>query len=38
LKHLSDDCRVLIKNADKIIDVNVLEDPKYRVADDILAG
>lgn len=37
LKHLSEDCKVLIKNADKIIDVNVLEDPKYRVADDKLA-
>jgi SulP family sulfate permease len=38
LKHLSPDCRVLIKNANKIIDVNILEDPKYRVSDDKLAG
>lgn len=38
LKHLSKDCKILIKNADKIIDVNVLEDPKYRVSDDKLAG
>jgi len=29
---------LLIKNADKIIDVNLLEDPKYMVADDKLAG
>nr|MBA3900972.1 SulP family inorganic anion transporter [Bacteroidota bacterium] len=27
LKHLSPDCKKLLKNADKIIDVNVLEDP-----------
>jgi len=37
LKHLSADCRKLIKNADKIIDVNILEDPKYFVSDDKLA-
>jgi len=36
LKHLSSDCRKLIKNADKIIDVNLLEDPKYFVSDDKL--
>ena len=32
LKHLSKDCRVLLKNADSIIDVNILEDPTYKVA------
>ncbi|MBK5192738.1 MAG: SulP family inorganic anion transporter [Flavobacteriaceae bacterium] len=32
LKHLSSDCRVLLKNADSIIDVNILEDPTYKVA------
>jgi len=37
LKHLSADCTKLIKNANKIIDVNVLEDPKYFVSDDKLA-
>lgn len=31
LKHLSTDCRKLLKNADKIIDVNVMEDPTYKV-------
>lgn len=31
LKHLSPDCRQLLKNADKIIDVNVMEDPTYKV-------
>lgn len=36
LKHLSPDCRQLLKNADSIIDVNVLEDPTYKVlADDL---
>lgn len=34
LKHLSSDCRILLKNAEKIIDVNILEDPTYRVAVD----
>ncbi len=31
LKHLSPDCRRLLANADEIIDVNVLEDPTYKV-------
>lgn len=31
LRHLSRDCRRLLSNADKIIDVNVLEDPTYKV-------
>ena len=31
LKHLSKDCQRLLKNADKIIDVNVLEDPTYKL-------
>jgi SulP family sulfate permease len=31
LRHLSGDCRKLLSNADKIIDVNVLEDPTYKV-------
>ncbi len=34
LKHLSPDCKKLLKNADKIIDVNVLEDPNYQVVVD----
>jgi SulP family sulfate permease len=33
LRHLSPDCRTRIKNAEKIIDINVIEDPKYFVAD-----
>lgn len=31
LKHLSTDCRQLLKNANDIIDVNVMEDPTYKV-------
>lgn len=34
LKHLSPDCRTLLKNAEEIIEVNVLEDPTYKVAVD----
>ena len=34
LRHLSKDCIRLIKRADKICDVNVLEDPDYFVAID----
>ncbi|GLU43405.1 SulP family inorganic anion transporter [Allomuricauda sp. NBRC 101325] len=34
LKHLSGDCRRLLANADDIIEVNVLEDPTYKVAVD----
>lgn len=32
LKHLSPDCRLLLKNAEDLIDVNILEDPEYHVA------
>ena len=32
LKHLSQDCRTLLKNAEDIIDVNIIEDPEYHVA------
>lgn len=31
LKHLSDDCIQLLKNAEAVIDVNILEDPNYKV-------
>jgi SulP family sulfate permease len=36
LYHLSHDCRRLLKNAEKIVEVNVNEDPVYEVADDEL--
>ena len=32
LKHLSADCRKLLQNAESVIDVNIVEDPDYRVA------
>lgn len=34
LKHLSKDCYKLLKNAEKVIDVNILEDPSYKVLVD----
>lgn len=37
LKHLSPDCRQLLRNAEKIIDVNIIEDPTYHLAVDKLA-
>jgi SulP family sulfate permease len=32
LRHLSADCKTLLQNAEGIIEVNILEDPTYRVA------
>ncbi len=34
LKHLSADCRMLLSNADKLIDVNIMEDPTYKIVAD----
>lgn len=34
LKHLSADCRQLLNNANDIIDVNIYEDPSYKVLTD----
>lgn len=31
LRHLSQDCRQLLKNAETVIDVNIIEDPTYKV-------
>ncbi|MAS25741.1 MAG: sodium-independent anion transporter, partial [Oceanospirillaceae bacterium] len=36
LRHLSEDCRVMLKKAGNLCDVNVIEDPNYRVALDEL--
>lgn len=33
LQHLSPDCIILLKNAEAIIDVNILEDPLYMVSE-----
>ncbi|WP_316768930.1 SulP family inorganic anion transporter [Pedobacter frigiditerrae] len=32
LYHLSADCRTLLQNAEEVIEVNILEDPTYKVA------
>jgi SulP family sulfate permease len=32
LRHLSPDCRQLLHNADDVIDINIIEDPTYKVA------
>ncbi len=37
LKHLSEDCRLLLQNADAIIDVNIMEDPTYKLVTDDLS-
>ncbi|MGD8407098.1 MAG: SulP family inorganic anion transporter [Thiohalophilus sp.] len=37
LRHLSPECRQLLKKAGDLVEVNVLEDPRYHVADDQLA-
>ena len=37
LRHLSGECRELLKKAGDLVEVNVLEDPRYHVADDQLA-
>jgi SulP family sulfate permease len=37
LRHLSPECRQLLTKAGDLCEVNVLEDPKYRVATDVLA-
>lgn len=36
LRHLSADCRKLLSKADQLIEVNILEDPTYKVAVDEL--
>jgi len=37
LRHLSSDCRTLLTKAGDLVEVDVIEDPKYRVATDKLA-
>jgi SulP family sulfate permease len=37
LRHLSPECRQLLKKAGDLVEVNVMEDPRYHVADDQLA-
>lgn len=37
LRHLSEECKLLLENAGDLIEINVLEDPHYHIADDKLA-
>jgi len=37
LLHLSPECKKLLKKAGSLVEVNVIEDPRYFVADDSLA-
>lgn len=37
LRHLSPECKKLLRNAEEIVEVNILEDPHYHVATDSLA-
>ena len=34
IKHLSKDCLALLKDAEEIIDINVMEDPTYKLVVD----
>lgn len=36
IRHLSTDCRKLLHKAGVLVEINVLEDPSYRVASDVL--
>lgn len=37
LRHLSQDCKTLLHKAGSLIEINVKEDPTYKVIDDLLA-
>ncbi len=38
LRHLSPDCRTLLEKAGSLVEINIKEDPSYKVATDVLAG
>ncbi len=38
LRHLSQDCRALLHKAGSLVEINLKEDPSYKVATDVLAG
>jgi SulP family sulfate permease len=38
LRHLSPECRALLKKAGKLVEVNVIEDPSYSVAIGLTAA
>jgi SulP family sulfate permease len=37
LRHLSQDCKALLKKAGGLVEINIKEDPHYHIADDKLA-
>ncbi len=37
LRYLSDECYQLIKDVDSVVEVNIIEDSKYKVGEDLLA-
>ena len=37
LKHLSNECRILLEKAGDLVEVNVIEDPDYHIVTDKLA-
>jgi SulP family sulfate permease len=37
LKHLSQECKELLEKAGDLVEVNVMQDPRYHIADDRLA-
>ncbi|NOR51973.1 MAG: STAS domain-containing protein [Gammaproteobacteria bacterium] len=37
LRHLTGECKVLLHKAGDLVEINVIEDPRYHVADDELA-
>ena len=37
LKHLNEECKILLNKADKLVELNVIEDPDYHVVSDKLA-
>jgi SulP family sulfate permease len=37
LRHLNEECRKLLRKAGDLVEVNVMEDPRYHVADDRIA-
>ena len=36
VRHLSQDCRKLLHKAGVLVEMNLIEDPSYRVASDLL--
>jgi SulP family sulfate permease len=35
LRHLSEDCRKMLKNAEAVIEVNIQDDPTYKVMPEV---